>query len=88
MIRSDFYDVFIAIFTIGANAKSKKSKNSGASRHQNKILYHIIPHEVRYFPKFGQILVGYFVKNGSDLGQIFGNFGQILKLSTLVKSKA
>ena len=43
--------------------------------------------EVRYFPKFGQILVRYFVKNGSDLGQIFGNFGQIFKLSTLSQRK-
>ena len=43
--------------------------------------------KVRYFPKFGQILVRCFVKNGSDLGQIFGNFGQIFELSTLVQGK-
>ena len=41
--------------------------------------------EVRYFPKFGQILVRHFVKNGSDMGQIFVNFGQIFRLSTLKK---
>ena len=40
--------------------------------------------EVRYFPKFGQILVRHFVKNGSDMGQIFVNFGQIFRLSTLL----
>ena len=39
--------------------------------------------EVRYFPKFGQILVRHFVKDGSDMGQIFVNFGQIFRLSTL-----
>ena len=52
------------------------------------MLVSLIMDEVRYFPKFGQILVRYFVKNGSDMGQIFGNFGHFFKLSTLVVAKS